>query len=144
FLVAWRRPSASIQAAGLSLVLVWLLSTGSSGGRYFVWGLAAALPVNVPARAGFKGAPRILTVQAHNPYSGGGPVDRGLVCALDQLRSVHGRGRLPRLARGRDPGRHAALQAGGARRGGTSRSGCAAAGRRRERGSTVRERSSLA
>jgi hypothetical protein len=69
--VAWRRPSASVEAFGLSLVLVMLLTTASSGGRYLVWSIAAAFLVNVPAAAVFDIGSSILIVHAYNRWTGG-------------------------------------------------------------------------
>ena len=74
--VAWRRPSASIPAFGLAMVLVWLLSTASSGGRYLVWAVAAAFLVDVASAAAYDIAASVLMVEAYNRYNGGFPWNR--------------------------------------------------------------------
>jgi hypothetical protein len=71
--VAWRRPASVIPAFGLSLVLVLLLSTGSSGGRYFAWAVAAAFLVDVPLAAAFDIAGGILIVMVYDRWNGGFP-----------------------------------------------------------------------
>lgn len=73
--VAWKRPASAIPAFGLSLVLVLLLSTGSSGGRYFAWAVAAAFLVDVPLAAVFDIAGGILIVIVYNRWNGGFPWD---------------------------------------------------------------------
>jgi hypothetical protein len=76
--VAWRRPSASIPAFGMTLVLVLLLSTASSGGRYLVWAIAAAFLVDVPTGALYDIGASIVVVMVYNRWNGGWPWDRAV------------------------------------------------------------------
>jgi len=74
--VAWRRPAASVPAFGMTLCLVLLLSTASSGGRYLVWAVAAAFLVDVPTGALYDiGASAVLVI-VYNRWNGGFPWDR--------------------------------------------------------------------
>jgi hypothetical protein len=76
--IAWRRPSASIPAFGLSLVLVLLLSTASSGGRYLAWAIAAAFLVDVPTAVLYNIGASVLVITVYNRWNGGWPWDRAL------------------------------------------------------------------
>jgi hypothetical protein len=69
-LIAWRRPSASLLAFGMSLVLVLLLSTATSG-RYSVWAIGAAFLVDVYAGVVYNVAASTLLIVVYNRWSNG-------------------------------------------------------------------------
>jgi hypothetical protein len=77
FLIAWRRPSASIPAFGMSLVLVLLLST-ATGGRYLVWAIAAAYLIDVWAATVYNIAASVLLIVVYDRWSGGFPWNRAV------------------------------------------------------------------
>ena len=66
----WRRPTASIMAFGMSLVLVLLLST-ATGGRYLVWAIGAAFLVDVPAAVVYNVVASTLLIVVYNRWSSG-------------------------------------------------------------------------
>jgi hypothetical protein len=74
FLVAWRRKDATIPAFGLSLVLVLLLSTATAG-RYTVWAVAAAFLINFWAAAIYDIASGVLLLVVYSRWSHGPPWD---------------------------------------------------------------------
>jgi hypothetical protein len=76
--VAWRRPSAAIPAFGMTLVLVLLLNTAASLGRYLVWAVAAAFLVDVPTGALFDIGASVLLVVVYNRFNHGFPWDRAI------------------------------------------------------------------
>src|SRR5204862_5136058 len=69
-LVAWRRPSASTSAFGLSLVSVLLLST-STAGRYVVGAVAAVFLINVWAGVVYNIAASVLLIVIYDRWNGG-------------------------------------------------------------------------
>ena len=73
-LVAWRRKDATIPAFGLSLVLVLLLSTATAG-RYTVWAVAAAFLINFWAAAIYDIASGVLLLVVYSRWSHGPPWD---------------------------------------------------------------------
>ena len=105
FLVVWRRKDATIPAFGLSLVLVLLLSTATAG-RYTVWAVAAAFLINFWAAAIYDiavrgaAARRLLTLE---PWSALG-LGQGERHAVDTPRGLSRRRRVVRAARRGDPG----------------------------------------
>jgi hypothetical protein len=69
-LIAWRRPTASTSAFGLSLVAVLLLST-STAARYLVWAVAAVFLINVWAGVIYNVAASLLLIVIYDHWNGG-------------------------------------------------------------------------
>ena len=69
-LIAWRWPTASTSAFGLSLVAVLLLST-STAARYVVWAVAAVFLVNVWAGVIYNVAASALLIVVYDSWNGG-------------------------------------------------------------------------
>jgi lysylphosphatidylglycerol synthetase-like protein (DUF2156 family) len=68
FLLAWRRPAATIEAFGLTLVLVLLLST-ATGGRYLVWAVGAAFLIDVSTGVVYNVAASVLLIKVYDHWS---------------------------------------------------------------------------
>ena len=68
-LIAWRRPTASTSAFGLSLVGVLLLST-STAARYVVWAVAAVFLINVWAGVIYNVAASVFLIKLYDRWNG--------------------------------------------------------------------------
>jgi hypothetical protein len=67
-LLAWKRPAATVEAFGLALVLILLLST-ATGGRYLVWAIGAAFLIDVWSAVVYDIAASVLLIKVYDHWS---------------------------------------------------------------------------